>query len=65
MAVPRAALSCFLPVLVTSCKTSVCVATQAEVGAPGVVVGVSVDGAQVWSEGFCTFIYLSTLNQLQ
>ncbi|XP_075894280.1 serine beta-lactamase-like protein LACTB, mitochondrial isoform X2 [Nelusetta ayraudi] len=25
---------------------------QAEVGAPGVVVGVSVDGAQVWSEGF-------------
>lgn len=24
---------------------------QAEVGAPGVVVGVSVDGAQVWSEG--------------
>ncbi|XP_067445873.1 serine beta-lactamase-like protein LACTB, mitochondrial isoform X2 [Thunnus thynnus] len=25
---------------------------QAEVGAPGLVVGVSVDGAQIWSEGF-------------
>ena len=24
---------------------------QSEVGAPGVVVGVSVDGAEVWSEG--------------
>lgn len=49
-------VSCFLPVLVT-CKTSVCVATQAEVGAPGVVVGVSVDGTQVWTEGFYTSIY--------
>ncbi|XP_074489030.1 serine beta-lactamase-like protein LACTB, mitochondrial isoform X3 [Sebastes fasciatus] len=27
------------------------VSIEAEVGAPGVVVGVSVDGAQVWSEG--------------
>ncbi|XP_028307327.1 serine beta-lactamase-like protein LACTB, mitochondrial isoform X1 [Gouania willdenowi] len=27
------------------------VGSQAEVGAPGMVVGVSVDGAQVWSEG--------------
>ncbi|XP_053175003.1 serine beta-lactamase-like protein LACTB, mitochondrial isoform X2 [Scomber japonicus] len=25
---------------------------QAEVGAPGIVVGVSVDGAQIWCEGF-------------
>lgn len=25
--------------------------TQAEVGAPGVVVGVSLDGSLVWSEG--------------
>lgn len=49
---PIAAHSQFLPVLVTS-KSSVCVATQAEVGAPGVVVGVSVDGAKVWSEGWC------------
>lgn len=49
---PIAALSQFLHVLVTS-KSSVCVATQAEVGAPGVVVGVSVDGAKVWSEGWC------------
>lgn len=50
-------VSCVLPVLVT-CKTWVCVATQAEVGAPGVVVGVSVDGTQVWTEGFYTLIYL-------
>ncbi|XP_018519691.1 serine beta-lactamase-like protein LACTB, mitochondrial isoform X1 [Lates calcarifer] len=28
------------------------VGTEAEVGAPGLVVGVSVDGAQVWCEGF-------------
>lgn len=48
---PVASHSQFLPVLVTS-KSSVCVATQAEVGAPGVVVGVSVDGAKVWSEGW-------------
>ncbi|XP_047189364.1 serine beta-lactamase-like protein LACTB, mitochondrial isoform X1 [Scophthalmus maximus] len=31
------------------CVVSVC--CQAEVGAPGLVVGVSVDGAQVWCEG--------------
>lgn len=27
--------------------------TQAEVGAPGIVVGVSVDGVQIWCEGLC------------
>lgn len=32
--------------------TSVCVCCQAEVGAPGLVVGVSVDGVQVWCEGW-------------
>lgn len=31
----------------------VCVDSQDEVGAPGLVVGVSVDGAQVWCEGWC------------
>lgn len=31
--------------------TSVSVVTQGEVGAPGVVVGVSVDGSLVWCEG--------------
>lgn len=33
------------------CTTSVSVVTQVEVGAPGVVVGVSVDGSIVWCEG--------------
>ena len=33
--------------------SSVSVVSQAEVGAPGVVVGVSVNGAEVWSEGGC------------
>lgn len=35
-----------------SCVSSVSVVPQAEVGAPGIVVGVSVDGAQVWCEGW-------------
>lgn len=35
-----------------SCVSSVSVVPQAEVGAPGMVVGVSVDGAQVWCEGW-------------
>lgn len=49
---------CFLSVslcpyscLDSTCTTSVSVVTQAEVGAPGVVVGVSVDGSLVWCEG--------------
>lgn len=36
-----------------SVSVSVSVVTQTEVGAPGILVGVSVDGAQVWSEGWC------------
>lgn len=35
-----------------TCMSLVCVVCQAEVGAPGMVVGVSVDGAQVWCEGW-------------
>lgn len=35
----------------STCTTYVSVVIQAEVGAPGVVVGVSVDGSLVWCEG--------------
>lgn len=42
---------CVYACLGSTHTTSVSVVTQAEVGAPGVVVGVSVDGSLVWSEG--------------
>ncbi len=42
---------CLVSILVQNWCLSV--VTQAEVGAPGLVVGVSVDGAQVWCEGWC------------
>lgn len=58
----------FLCSLFTACQIvipstyiqSLCpsVSSQAEVGAPGLVVGVSVDGAQVWCEGWCQFTLL-------
>lgn len=46
--IPFASLQCHL---YQFSVVSVC--CQAEVGAPGLVVGVSVDGAQVWCEGWC------------
>lgn len=42
---------CLTPVTPVSVQC-VCVCCQVEVGAPGLVVGVSVDGVQVWCEGW-------------
>lgn len=47
----------FICALSTACiMSSVCFVPQTEVGAPGLVVGVSVDGAQIWCEGSCLLI---------
>lgn len=38
---------------------------QAEVGAPGLVVGVTVNGKQVWMDGKCVFSYFILSNYLK